>query len=152
MKSYAESWESFLEAGCIFLRDTTGRLREYRVTSVRPHKRGLLVELDGIGSVDEAEVFRNCTILASKNSFKKRAEDEYFWFELIGLDVYCEDGLFVGRLDRIIPTPANDVYVVKRHKQEFLIPATTEVVLKVDLQEGKMVIAPLDGMLEIDEN
>ncbi|MBW2021798.1 MAG: 16S rRNA processing protein RimM [Deltaproteobacteria bacterium] len=152
VESYAESWKSFVKAGSVFLTDTSGSLKEYRVSSAKPYKRAVLLKLDGIESINEAEAFKDSNIMANKRCFKKASDEEFFWFELLGLKVYCEDGSYVGRLSQIIPTPANDVYVVREKKQEYLIPATWEVVREVDLERGTMIISPLDGMLEIDEN
>ena len=90
--------------------------------------------------------------MASKNSLKKAGDEEFFWFELLGLRVYHENGTYLGRLTQIIPTPANDVYVVTKGKKEHLIPATLEVVRKIDLEKGRMIISPLEGMLEINES
>lgn len=152
VESYAESWESFLKAGSVFLADASGGLKEFRVSSAKPYKQALLLKLEGLDSVEQAGAFRGSNIMAKKKSFKKAREDEFFWFELLGLEVYREDGSYVGRLKQIIPTPANDVYVVRNKEQEYLIPATTEVVREVDLMRGRMIISPLDGMLEIDGN
>ena len=152
MESYAESWESFLRLGSVFLSDSGHHLREYRIISARPHKRSVLLEVEGIESIEKAESLKGSPVLVRKKSLKKAGDDEFFWFELLGLRVYHEDGTYLGRLTQIIPTPANDVYVVTKGKKEHLIPATVEVVRRVDLEKGRMIISPLEGMLEIDES
>ena len=152
MESYAESWESFLRLGSVFLADSGHHLREYRIISARPHKRSVLLEVEGIESIEKAESVKGSPVLVRKKSLKKAGDDEFFWFELLGLRVYHEDGTYLGRLTQIIPTPANDVYVVTKGKKEHLIPATVEVVRRVDLEKGRMIISPLEGMLEIDES
>ena len=152
VESYAESWESFLRLGSVFLTDSGDHLCEYRIISAKPHKRSVLLELEGIESIEKAESVRGSAIMASKNSLKKAGDEEFFWFELLGLRVYHENGTYLGRLTQIIPTPANDVYVVTKGKKEHLIPATLEVVRKIDLEKGRMIISPLEGMLEINES
>ncbi len=141
-----------MKVGTVFLTDAANHLRQYRVISVRPHKRLLLLELAGIDSMEKAGSVRHSDVLADKKAFEKSSENEFFWFELLGLEVYHENGTYLGRLSQIIPTPANDVYVVTDRGREHLIPATVEVVREVDLTGGKMIVSPLDGMLEIDED
>ncbi|MBW1927632.1 MAG: 16S rRNA processing protein RimM [Deltaproteobacteria bacterium] len=151
VESYAESHESFLQAGTVFLKDASQGLVEYRVVSARPHKRALLVALEGIGSIEDAERFRGSVIMAKKAVFQRSPEGEFFWHELLGLEVYLDSGEYLGKLSQIIPTGANDVYVVKKGEREYLIPATVEVIRQVDLEQGTMTISPLEGMLDTNE-
>jgi 16S rRNA processing protein RimM len=65
--------------------------------------------------------------------------------------VKTEGGVFLGILKEIIPTGSNDVFVVRKDGQEVLIPATDEVVVRVDLREKTMVIHPLEGLLSEDD-
>jgi len=151
VESFAESWSFFLDVGTVFLADCSHNLREYRVRSAKRHKGAVLLGLEGVDTIEKAESFKGSVVMANKESFKKQA-DEYFWFELLGLEVYCEGGLYVGRLSQIIPTPANDIYVVTKGQREYLIPATVDVVRHIDLEKGTMIIWPLEGMLDIDES
>ena len=77
-------------------------------------------------------------------------EDAYYWFELLGLNVYKTDGTLLGRLDRIIPTPANDVYVITDTagpaSRELLIPAIGSVVKTIDRDRRSMVVDPPEGL------
>jgi len=152
VESYAESWESFKKVETVFLTDAANHLRQYRVISAKPHKRLVLLELEGIDSMEGAESVRHSDVFADKKAFKKTGDNEFFWFELLGLEVYHENGTYLGQLSQIIPTPANDVYVVTNKGREYLIPAIVEIVREVDLKQGKMIVSPLDGMLEINED
>ncbi len=151
IRSFARSPDSFLEAGEVFLKDHSGKTRCFRVLSAKPHKKGLLLALDGLNSIDVAEQFRGAQVLAEKQAFKKEEDGEYFWHELLGLSVYLDTGDYIGKISQIIPTGSNDVYVVREGKKEFLIPGIYEVVKKIDLAAGKMIVCPLEGMLDLDE-
>ena len=73
---------------------------------------------------------------------------EYTYDQIIGLSVEDEAGLKIGVVSAIIKTGANDVYFVRRPDgEEVLIPAIKQVVRKIDLAAGKMVIDPMDGLL-----
>lgn len=149
--SFALSEETFLQARTVFFRNASGNLEEFTVISVKPYRRILLMNVNGISSVDEAERFRGAEIMIDKETLKCEEEGEYFWYELLGLKVYLDTGEYLGKLFRIIPAPGNDFYVVMKEKKEILIPATWEVVREVDLQSGRMIVSPPEGLLELNE-
>ena len=75
-------------------------------------------------------------------------KDEYFIADLIGLKVYTEDDAFLGTLDDVIQTGANDVYqVVTEEGKEILIPAIRQCILEVDVEEGRMKVHLLEGLV-----
>ena len=75
-------------------------------------------------------------------------EDSYYLFDLEGMDVYSSEGDHMGKISQIYQTAANDVYEVKDKKRTFLIPAIKDVVKSVNIQEKKMVIDVIEGLLE----
>ena len=75
-------------------------------------------------------------------------KDEYFIADLIGLKVYTEDDAFLATLDDVIQTGANDVYqVVTEEGKEILIPAIRQCILEVDVEEGRMKVHLLEGLV-----
>ena len=76
----------------------------------------------------------------------KLEENEYFIADLIGLDVYEENGEKLGRLTDVISTGANDVYVVTGEDREILVPAIRQCILEVNLQAGRMTVHLLAGL------
>ncbi len=151
VRSYAESEASFLRAGRVVLVALDGERREYPVASARPHKKGILLGLEGLSSVDEAERFRNAEIFIRSDVLERDHEDEYYWFELIGLHVHLNTGVYVGTLARILSQGGNDVYVVRAGAKEILIPASREVIEEIDLEEKRMIITPMEDLLELNE-
>ena len=147
--SYAESKETFLRAGSVFLDKGEDELFERRVVSIVAHRSVYLLKLSGLRSVDEAESFRGAGILIRKDSVVRSGEDEFFWYELIGLDVYLITGQYVGVLKGIFPTGSNDVYVVENEGREFLIPAIHQVVKEINIAQKRMVISPMRGLLDL---
>jgi 16S rRNA processing protein RimM len=132
------------------LRSVSGETREYTVTYIRPHKNTFLMKLEGLQSKDEAEKCRDADIFVNKEALE-RSDDEYFWYELLGLNVYLDTGQYVGTISEIIPTKAHDIYVVREGGKEICIPAIYEVVRDVDVANKKMVISALEGLLELNE-
>ena len=78
----------------------------------------------------------------------KLKKNEYFIADLIGLKVYTEDDAFLGTLDDVIQTGANDVYqVVTEEGKEILLPAIRQCILEVDVEEGRMKVHLLEGLV-----
>ena len=148
--SYARSEASFIDAEEIYLRPDSGKLHGYRVISVRSHKNILLINLEGLDSIDQAEEFRGAEVLAEYDAIT-REEGEYFWDELIGLRVFSDTGDYLGAISRIIPAGSNEIYVVGSGEKEIFVPATYEVVQEIDLEKGKMTISAMEGLLDLNE-
>ncbi len=150
IRSFARSEASFLDAGTVFLRSVSGEVHEYTVTSVKPHKNISLMELVGINSADEAEVCRGADFLIWKEA-STGEEDAYFWYELLGLKVCLDTGEYIGSIFQIVPTGSHDIYVVKKGDKEIFIPAIHEIVKEIDLENRKMIISPMEGLLDLNE-
>jgi 16S rRNA processing protein RimM len=147
--SYAQSIETFLEAGSVFMNTDRNELYERKVVSIRPYRSVYILRLSGLNSIDKAEIFQGAGILIRKNSLKKKDEDEFFWYELLGLDVYLITGQYIGVLKEILPTGSNDVYVVENQGKESLIPAIHQVIKEINIPLKRMVILPIKGLLDL---
>ena len=73
-------------------------------------------------------------------------EGEYFHYQLMGMQVYTEEGEDLGRIIEIIITGSNDVYVVAGDKGEILLPALAQVIRRVDITQGIMTVRLMDGL------
>ena len=114
----------------------------------KPFQRGLLVKLIGIDTRSDAELLRGCELSVPNDQLMDLPEGHYFIDQLIGLTVATTDGRTLGRLDEVLRTPGNDVYVVKQNGREYLIPAIADVVQQVDLNAGTMLIEAIPGLLD----
>lgn len=147
--SYAQSTETFLRAGSVFLSIDKKEFLKEKVVSVKPHGSTCILRLSHINSIDQAERYKGAEILIRKESLSKEEGDEFFWYELIGLDVYLLSGQYLGVIKKIFPTGGNDVYVVEGQGKEFLIPAIHQVVKEINIGDKKMIISPIKGLLDI---
>jgi 16S rRNA processing protein RimM len=149
--SFAESETSFLNAGVLFIRSVTGETREHGIRSIKPHKKVLLMELEEVSSLEEAEKYRNADILISKETLEREEGDGYYWFELLGLDVYLKGGTYLGKIGQIFPSGSHDIYVVTEGKREIMIPAIHEFIEEIDLEKKRMIIQEMEGLLDLNE-
>jgi 16S rRNA processing protein RimM len=148
---YARGEASFADAGSIFLKSIlSDEIREHGLISIKPHRNFFLMELEGLNSRYDAEGYSGSEILVRKDALTSE-ENEFFWFELLGLDVYLDTGEYLGMISQIIPAKGNDFYVVKGETKEILIPATYEVINKIDLEGKKMIISAIEGLLDLNE-
>ena len=87
-----------------------------------------------------------------RRDFKELPTGEYYWFQVIGLNVYDQDGRHYGQVEDIIETGSNDVYVVRdgsrEGSKEILIPMIDWVVKNIDLEEKKLIFDNVEGLIE----
>jgi 16S rRNA processing protein RimM len=73
----------------------------------------------------------------------------YYHYEILDSEVYTEDNQYLGSVGDILETGAHDVYVVQGEEREYLIPATEEIVVKIEREKKRITIHPLEGLLEL---
>lgn len=116
---------------------------------VRQLQSDHLVKFAGIDDRQVAkEVLVGCSLAIRRDQVPPAGEDESYHFELVGLEVVRSDGRRLGRLESIIETGANDVYVVRGPAGEVLVPATREAIERVDVEAGRMTVRPLPGLFD----
>jgi len=99
---------------------------------------------------DQALLYRNALIQIPESQLMPLPKGHYYLFQIVGLAVYLETGQYLGRVRDVLRTGSNDVYqVVDDNQHEFLVPALREVVAQINLEEQKMVIRPMPGLLEL---
>ncbi|MBI4496485.1 MAG: 16S rRNA processing protein RimM [Chloroflexi bacterium] len=119
-----------------------------RIEASRAQKGQVILKLSGVARAEEAEALRGEVLEVPIAEVPALSEDWYYHFQLVGLQVWTEDGRFLGAIADILETGANDVYIVRGADREYLIPAIAEVVQQVDLEAGRMTIRELPGLLE----
>ena len=130
----------------VFLPDMT----PLEIRSVKPHGNIAIVEIVGVNSIEDAEKLRNKVLLV-KRSDADVPEGRYFIEELISSKVYDKKtGELLGVLSDVSKTGANDVWHIKKDGKEYLVPAIESVVISVDIENGKVVIDPMEGIFDED--
>ena len=148
--SYAETLSVFEPGSSILVINQKGLEKTYTVKWVKPHQRVLLISLEGIDSRNLAESLIGSEFFIEKAKLPVLEDGSYYWFDLIGLAVFTIDNEYIGRVESIMSTGSNDVYVVKNpdqdHNNEILIPALTSVVLEIDINLKTMRVDLPDGL------
>ena len=142
IRPYTDSLEMFQRSAILVL-DTT----PYTVLSLRSHKGSAIVSLEGIDTPEAAKELVGHLVKTDESNLPPKEEDEYYWHELIGLQVFTQDGRDLGEITSIIETGAHDVLQVEGKFGEVLLPMIDEVILQVDVEKGEMVVDPLEGLI-----
>lgn len=117
------------------------------VRSVSGHKDILKVLFEGVGSVEDADRLRGLELYVREADVPPLEEGEYYHFQVIGAEVYTDDGRLLGKVTDIIETGEKDVYVVMGGGKEYLIPVTEEHVRKIDVKSGRIDLYPMEGYI-----
>jgi 16S rRNA processing protein RimM len=150
VQPYADSIAIAAGSATVCLRGTGGDLTEYVVEQIRQVGSAWIMQLQGVQTIEQAEYLVGRDLLIPRSAAPTLPEGTYYHADLIGLRVVTEDGRELGRIVEILETGANDVYVVHSGGAEWLVPATKEVVRKVDLARKMMLIHLLEGMIETE--
>ena len=139
----------FKEIRKVFL--DTGRERlELEIQSVRFFKQFVIVKFKGIDNINDIEKYKGCSLYISREEAAELDEDEYYIGDLIGMAVFTEEGHF-GVLRDVMETGANEVYIIDSDGHgEVLIPAIRQCVLDVDVEQNRMTIRLMDGLIGDD--
>ncbi len=130
------------------LLEKDGKLIEIEVEETKYSKNQVLLKLKGIDTIEEAEKYRGSYLKIARKDARKLPEGTYFIADLIGLPVYTEEGILLGNVDDIYNSGANDIYVVKDSLgKQILLPATKEVIKQVDIENEKIVVHLLKGLV-----
>ncbi len=128
--------------------DTGKGQKELRIQGVKFFKQFVILKFEGIDNINDVEEYKRCPLLVTREDAVPLEEDEYFIADMIGMEVVTEDGEAFGTLKDVIGTGANDVYVVESLRYgDVLIPAIKECILSVDIEEKKMEIHLMEGLI-----
>jgi 16S rRNA processing protein RimM len=120
----------------------------YRVRDSWQHKNAVILRLESIDSIEQAEPLVGRELLVPADEAIRLDPDEYFVHDLIGLAVVTDRQRELGVLEEVIAGSANDIYVVRGPHGELLVPAVGAVVLEIDLQARRMLIHDLPGLVD----
>lgn len=124
------------------------QLKEFKIEQVKYHKNNVLIKLEGIDDINDTEQFKNCFVKVDRRNAVKLPEDTYFIVDLIGLEVFTEENVLLGKIVDVFPTGSNDVYVVKDELgKQILLPAISEVIKNVDIPNKKMIVNLIKGLV-----
>lgn len=133
-----DSMERFKKLDYVLIDDV-----EYKIEGCKFQTDRVILKLDKINSMDEAMLFKNAKLKIKREQGVELSEDSYYVADLIDCEVYDTEETYLGKVYDVIETGSNDVYWVKKDKEELLIPALGSVVKDVKIEESKIFILPV---------
>ena len=122
--------------------------KKYQIEEVKYHKNMVLIKIKGIDKIEDAEMLRNMYIEVDRNDEPELEEGTYYIVDLIGLEVYTDENIFLGNVIDIFNTGSNDVYVVKNEDaKEILLPGIDDVIKNIDLENKRITVHMLKGLM-----
>ena len=135
--------ERFLDLDSVIL-DTGKERLTLEIEGVKFFKQFAILKFKGFDNINDIEKYKGKSLWIPREQAVPLSEDEYYIADLLGMDVVLED----GRLEDVIETGANDVYVVRTEEgQEVLLPAIKECVLQVEVERNQMRIHLMKGLI-----
>jgi len=124
------------------------------IDSTEWHKGDPIIKLSNVDSVEDGQMLVGQAVEIHRSQLQPLPQGQYYHFQLIGLGVETTQGEPLGNITEIITTQSknvNDIYVVNGDRGEILIPAIEDVVKSIDLEQGRMVIEPIKGLLSLNQ-
>lgn len=112
--------------------------RPVRLKQARVHGDGLIAKLDGVDDRGGAEALNGVYVGAPREAMPKPEADEYYWSDLVGLEVLNLQSVSLGRVSSLIETGAHDVLKVQDGDKERLLPFVAAVVKEVEIGAGRI--------------
>ncbi len=141
---YADSPEFFEKVPVLY--DEKGE--KYTVLNAREYKGAILLNIEGVTDMTEAEKLKGKVLFARREDFPPLGEGEYYLTDLIGMTAVTSAGEKIGVLDEVLEKPAQNLLrITSDEGREILIPNCKPFVKNVDLAEKKIVIEPIEGLI-----
>ena len=151
VRYYGEDPKQFSFYRKVILEDETGTVRTYEVLKSVSQPPYIILQLKGIERIEDAKPLVGKEVFVRREFLPGLEKDEYYWVDILGMVVETEEGKRIGRVKEIIPTEANDVYVVEGTRGEIFLPAVKEIIMSVDLQKRVIGAHRMEGLWEVED-
>lgn len=111
-------------------------------------KNGFTARLDGVATKEDADALRNAKLYADRSQMPSLPDDEYYYSDLIGLDVLDTGGKTLGTVKNVMDHGAGDLLEILAPgaPDTVLLPFTQAAVPTVDLASGRLIADPPEGL------
>ncbi|GLI07046.1 ribosome maturation factor RimM [Paenibacillus tyrfis] len=134
----------------VFVHPEQGTQLPVTVEAAREQKNMFIIKFQGFTNINEVEKYKGWLLKVEEQYLSELPEDEYYYHEIIGCTVFTEEGEELGTISEILSPGANDVWTVKRPAgKPLLLPYIDDVVLSVDVNEKKVTVRLMEGLLDL---
>ncbi|TDO89391.1 16S rRNA processing protein RimM [Halanaerobium saccharolyticum] len=148
VKATTDIPERFLDIDTVYLKRDDD-FKELEIEYIRFHKQFIIIKFFAVNSIDEAEELKNYQILIDESEKYLLPEDNFYVSDLIDCEVYLESGRYLGKLIDVVDTSGTDIFLVQGQEKEYMLPASRDMILEIDLENQKIIVDPIPGILDL---
>lgn len=148
VKATTDLPERFLDLDSAYLKKGE-EFKELEIDYIRFHKQFVIIKFFGVDSIDQAEELKNYQILIDKSEKYLLPEDSFYVSELIDCEVYLKNGSYLGDLTEVMATSGTDIFLIQGTDKEYMLPASREMIIEIDLEKKKIIVDPIPGILDL---
>lgn len=146
-RPYNFSSDTIFSLDSIILRDASGKECILELRSARRWKGIVILGIGDINTREEAERYKGNEVWIPRESLPPLKGDEYYWYDLIGMEVYGPGNEMIGMVERIISRPENDILVLRDQEGgECLIPLIKTIIESIDLKAERLLLKTTEGI------
>lgn len=147
IKPFTDDIRRFDDLKKVYIENNKSR-KEYEIEEVKYHKEMVLIKFKGVETVEQAELLRNYYLKVKREDEPELDDGTFYIVDLLGVEVYSDEGNLLGKLEDIYNTGSNDIYVVKNELgKQLLLPAISDVIKDINLDEKRIVVHILNGLI-----
>lgn len=149
LKPFSREFENISRLKRIFIqKNPSENPYDLKIKHRKFDKNSAILKLEGIESADAAEELKGSLVMVEQSDLPETEEDEYYWFQLIGLRVYTIEGDYIGDIENLMDRTAQDLLVVRSGEKEILIPMIDTIVKEIDIEAKRITIYPTEGLID----
>ena len=147
VKPFSENLKRFDELKKVYIENKKVK-KEYEIEEVKYHKDMVLIKFKGVDNPEEAELLRTSYLVVDRKTQEPLEEGTFYIVDMLGLEVYTDEGELLGNLEDIFNTGSNDIYVVKNELgKQILLPAIADVIKNIDMENKKIIVHLIPGLI-----
>lgn len=146
VRSFLETASHFSKPDFIYIEKTPGQKNRFGLKKIEKAGSVFFIEVEEINDVDSARELLGCKVYFPNDILQKLPPGEYYVHDIIGLDVYDEEGQWLGKIESVFPTGSNDVYVCRGNNKEILLPAVSHVIKQINIHQRLMTVKIPNGL------
>ena len=147
VKPFTDDITRFDKFKKVYIKNKNGK-KEYEIEEVKYHKQMALIKFKGIENPEDANLLRESYLIIDRENEEPLEEGTYYIVDLIGVEVYTDEGELLGTLKDIFNTGSNDIYEVKDELgKQILLPAIADVIKEIDVKNRKIIVHLIKGLM-----
>ncbi len=148
VKATTDIPERFFDLEHVYLKRGND-FKELEIDYIRFHKQFVIIKFFDVNSINQAEELKNYQVLIDESEKYLLPEDNFYVSDLVDCEVYLENGKYLGELIDVVDTSGTDIFLVKGEEKEYMLPASREMILEINLKSKKIIVDPIPGILDL---